>query len=115
MEGASEKRTDFGEGATGVPAVSRRDFFRNDEEDDPLGRSDARAKSSESEGLLGWVMVEDVESVGTPRNWAVRSLYCFWRFCSVSWRVADALEILSAWLLVDELMKPTIYLQLLVI
>ena len=48
------------------------------------GRSEALAKSSEREGLFGWAMVEDVVSVGTPRNWERRSLYCFCRPCSVS-------------------------------
>lgn len=65
--------------------------MRNDEEDVTCGRSVARAKSSESEGSLGCEIVEDVESVGMPRNCAARSLYCFCRFRSVSWRVLDAL------------------------
>ena len=90
IDGASEKRTDFGEGAVG-PVDPRRDFFRKDEEEVTRGRSVARAKSSESEGSLGWVIVEDAVSVGTPRNCAARSLYCFWRFFSVSWSALDAL------------------------
>lgn len=83
----SEKRTDLGDGAEGP--LERSDFLRKEEEDVTRGRSAARAKSGEREGSLGWVMVE--ESVGTPRNWEARSLYCFWRFTSVAWRVLDAL------------------------
>ena len=72
--GASEKRTDLGEGAAALPDGARRDFL-NEEDAVRLGRWEARAKSSFSEGSFGWVMVEDVVSVGVPRNCDVRSLY----------------------------------------
>lgn len=64
--------------------MSRSDFLRNEEEDATLGRSAARAKSPERAGSLGWDIVEDVVSVGTPRNWDARSLYCDRRLFSIS-------------------------------
>ena len=69
----------------------RRDFLRNDEEDVTRGRSEARVKSSEREGSLGWDIVEEVVSVGVPRNWDAKSLYCVCSLCSVSCMVREAL------------------------
>ena len=71
--------------------MPRRLFLRKEEEDATRGRSDARAKSSERAGLLGWDIVEEVVSVGTPLNWAARSLYCCRRVFSFSCSVVDAL------------------------
>lgn len=87
MLGVSEKRTDFGEAKAGVP---RRDFFRNEEEA-TRGRSEARTKSSERLGSLGCRMLDDDVLVGKPWNCEVRSLYCAWRFCSISWSLLAAL------------------------
>lgn len=42
-------------------------------------RVDAWAKSSASEGSLGWDNVDAVAGVEKPWNWDVRSLYCFCR------------------------------------
>ena len=70
----------------------RKDFFRKEEEEVLRGRSDARAKSEDSEGSLGWVMVDGVVDVGVPRNWEFKSLYWRRSVCSVSWRVRDALR-----------------------
>jgi hypothetical protein len=94
-KGASENRTDFGEGATGALFDPRRDFLRKEEEEPIRGRSEAREKSLEREGSLGCVSVEDVVSVGVPRNWDARSSYCVFKLCSVSKRVRDALVIMS--------------------
>jgi hypothetical protein len=46
----------------------RKDFFRKEEEDVTRGLSVARAKSLESEGSLGWVIVEAVVLDGCPWN-----------------------------------------------
>jgi len=89
MDGASEKRTDLGELIVGL-SVPRRDFFRKEEEDVTRGRSEARVKSLEREGSLGCDIVEAVVSVGVPRNWETRSLYCICSLCSVSCIVRDA-------------------------
>lgn len=86
----------MGDGAAGLLAAPRKDFLRNDEL--PLvirGRSDARAKSPDSEGSFGWDIVEEVVLVGVPRNWEARSLYCVCRLCSVTVSVSDALVIWS--------------------
>jgi hypothetical protein len=64
--------------------VPRSDFLRKEEEDATRGRSEARAKSSDSAGSLGWDIVEEVVVVGMPRNWDTRSLYCDLRLFSVS-------------------------------
>jgi len=77
----SEKRTDFGDARAGV---SRSDFFRNEDDEPTRGRSEARAKSSERLGSLGCRMLDVVVLLGKPWNCDVRSLYCFWRFCSIS-------------------------------
>lgn len=58
------------------------------------GRSEAREKSCWREGSLGCEMVEEVVSVGVPRNWDARSLYCSRILCSVSERLRDSLEAL---------------------
>lgn len=97
-KGESENRTDFGEGATGPPVAPRRDFLRKEEEEAFRGLSEACAKSSERAGSLGWEMVAEAEDVGCPRNWEARSSYCFCNCISDSWRLADALVDLSAWI-----------------
>ena len=61
--GVSEKRTDFGEAKAGL---SREGFLRNDEDDPKRGRSDARAKSSERLGSLGFVMLAAGVLLGKP-------------------------------------------------
>lgn len=75
--------------------MPRSDFLRNEDDDATRGRCEARAKSSDRAGSFGWEMVEDVVSVGTPRNWDARSWYCDRRLFSVSWSVVDALITLS--------------------
>lgn len=57
--------------------------FRNEDEDGFRGRrSLAWAKSAARAGSLGRD-VEEGDCVGKPRNWDVRSSYCFRR--SVAW------------------------------
>jgi len=90
MIGASEKRTDLGELVAAALSVPRRDFLRKEEEDVIRGRSEARVKSLERDGSLGWDIVEAVVSVGVPRNWDAKSLYCICNLCSVSCIVRDA-------------------------
>jgi hypothetical protein len=65
MAGASEKRTDLGEFVAGL-LEPLRDFFRKEEEDVTRGRSEARVKSLDREGSLGWDIVEAVVFVGVP-------------------------------------------------
>lgn len=65
IEGESEKRTDLGELTAGF-TFERSDFLRKEEEEVLRGRSDARAKSEDSEGSLGCVMVDGVVDVGVP-------------------------------------------------
>lgn len=74
------------------------------------GRSLAREKSAEREGSLGCVRVDEVVSVGLPRNWDARSSYCTFRLCSVSERVREALDLMSGWVCEEKRMLPTMYL-----
>lgn len=92
--------------------MPRSDFLRNEDDDATRGRCEARAKSSDRAGSFGWEIVEDVVSVGKPRNCDARSWYCDRRLFSVSWSVVDALITLSvvSW---DGIGKPTINLLLL--
>ena len=70
-EGRSVKRTDF-EGFGESLVVER---FMNEEDEGMRGRvSFAWAKSEERAGSLGW-LTDDVDFVGNPRNWDVRSSY----------------------------------------
>lgn len=82
------KRTDldgFGESAPGR-------FSNEDEEGFRGRRSSAWAKSAARAGSFG-CDIEDVDWLGKPRNWDVRSSYCFRRSVACSWRSPEALEI----------------------
>jgi hypothetical protein len=100
------KRTDLGEAAAAAAVgAPRRDFLSRDDEETARGAAEARAKSSASDGSLGYEMVEAEVSVGGPWNWEARSSYCVWRLCSVSARVRDALVYWSALSLSSESMS----------
>lgn len=67
--------------------------FRKEEDEGFRGRrSLAWAKSAARAGSLG-CDIDEVEWLGKPRNWDVRSSYCFRRDVAWSWRVLDALQI----------------------
>ena len=85
----SVNRTDFeGLGESGPVR------FRKDDEEGFRGRrSLAWAKSAARAGSLGCEIEEKVAWVGKPRNWDVRSSYCFRREVAWFWRSLDALGI----------------------
>lgn len=73
--GLSVKRTDFGDGREVVG--SRRDFFFAKEVDDVMrGLLVAWAKSLDSDGSFGCVIVGETFSSLWPWNWEESALYC---------------------------------------